>query len=95
MRMGTFRVKGDTVDVFLSDEDIMLRIIFWGNEIERIQILDSETQMPTEDVEGFKIFPANIFVTTQTRIQQAIRMIQDDLVAQVEYFKSIGKHHLS
>ena len=53
LRMGTFRVKGDTVDVFLSDEDIMLRVIFWGNEIERIQVLDSETQLPTEDVEGF------------------------------------------
>ena len=47
LRMGTFRVKGDTVDVFLSDEDIMLRVIFWGNEIERIQALDSETQLPT------------------------------------------------
>ena len=67
LRMGTFRVKGDTVDVFLSDEDIMLRVIFWGNEIERIQVLDSETQLPTEDVEGFKIFPANIFVTTKAK----------------------------
>ena len=86
LRMGTFRVKGDTVDVFLSDEDIMLRIIFWGNEIERIQILDSETQMPTEDVEGFKIFPANIFVTTKERMLGALGQIDLDRENQVAAF---------
>ena len=86
LRMGTFRVKGDTVDVFLSDEDIMLRIIFWGNEIERIQILDSETQLPTEDVEGFKIFPANIFVTTKERMRAAMGQIDIDRENQVAAF---------
>ena len=86
LRMGTFRVKGDTVDVFLSDEDIMLRIIFWGNEIERIQILDSETQLPTEDVEGFKIFPANIFVTTKERMKAAMGQIDLDRENQVAAF---------
>lgn len=86
LRMGTFRVKGDTVDVFLSDEDIMLRIIFWGNEIERIQILDSETQLPTEDVEGFKIFPANIFVTTKDRMRAAMGQIDLDRENQVAAF---------
>ena len=86
LRMGTFRVKGDTVDVFLSDEDIMLRIIFWGNEIERIQILDSDTQMPTEDVEGFKIFPANIFVTTKERMRAAMGQIDLDRETQVAAF---------
>ena len=86
LRLGTFRVKGDTVDVFLSDEDIMLRIIFWGNEIERIQILDSETQMPTEDVEGFKIFPANIFVTTKERMRAAMGQIDLDRENQVAAF---------
>jgi len=86
LRMGTFRVKGDTVDVFLSDEDIMLRIIFWGNEIERIQILDSETQMPTQDVEGFKIFPANIFVTTKERMKAAMGQIDLDRENQVAAF---------
>ena len=86
LRMGTFRVKGDTVDVFLSDEDIMLRIIFWGNEIERIQILDSETQLPTEDVEGFKIFPANIFVTTKERMRNAMGQIDLDRENQVAAF---------
>ena len=86
LRMGTFRVKGDTVDVFLSDEDIMLRIIFWGNESERIQILDSETQLPTEDVEGFKIFPANIFVTTKERMRAAMGQIDLDRENQVAAF---------
>ena len=86
LKMGTFRVKGDTVDVFLSDEDIMLRIIFWGNEIERIQILNSETQMPTEDVEGFKIFPANIFVTTKDRMRAAMGQIDLDRENQVAAF---------
>ena len=86
LRMGTFRVKGDTVDIFLSDEDIMLRIIFWGNEIERIQILDSETQLPTEDVEGFKIFPANIFVTTKERMRAAMGQIDIDRENQVAAF---------
>ncbi|MBQ6079190.1 MAG: excinuclease ABC subunit UvrB [Muribaculaceae bacterium] len=86
LRMGTFRVKGDTVDIFLSDEDIMLRIIFWGDEIERIQILDSETQLPTEDVEGFKIFPANIFVTTKERMRAAMGQIDLDRENQVAAF---------
>ena len=86
LRMGTFRVKGDTVDIFLSDEDIMLRIIFWGNEIERIQVLDSETQLPTEDVEGFKIFPANIFVTTKERMMGALGQIDLDRENQVAAF---------
>ena len=86
LRMGSFRVRGDTVDVFLSDEDIMLRVIFWGNEIERIQILDSETQLPTEDVVGFKIFPANIFVTTKERMMGALGQIDLDRENQVAAF---------
>ena len=86
LRMGTFRVKGDTVDIFLSDEDIMLRVIFWGNEIERMQVLDSDTQQPTEDVDGFKIFPANIFVTTKERMQGALGQIDLDRENQVAAF---------
>jgi len=85
-KMGTFRVKGDTVDVFSSDEDIMLRVIFWGNDIERIQILDNETQLPTQDVEGFKIFPANIFVTTKERMAGALGQIDLDRETQVAAF---------
>ena len=92
LKMGTFRVKGDTVDVFLSDEDIMLRVIFWGNEIERIQVLDSETQLPTEDVEGFKIFPANIFVTTKERMRNAMGQIDLDerVTYDMEMMREVG-----
>lgn len=86
MKMGNFRVKGDTVDVYLSDEDIMLRVIFWGNEIESMQLLDPLTQMPREQVEGFRIFPANIFVTTKERMAGALGKIAVDLGTQVEAF---------
>jgi excinuclease ABC subunit B len=90
LTMGTFRVKGDTVDVFLSDEEIILRVIFWGNEIESIQLLDTITQIPTENVEGFKIFPANVFVTTKERMGSAIGQIEVDLGTQVEMFRREG-----
>ncbi|MBR1552101.1 MAG: excinuclease ABC subunit UvrB [Muribaculaceae bacterium] len=87
MKMGNFRVKGDTVDIFLSDEDVMLRVIFWGNEIESMQLLDPLTQMPTQNVEGFRIFPANIFVTTKERMAGALGRIDVDLGTQVEAFR--------
>ncbi len=86
MRMGNFRVKGDTVDIYLSDEDIMLRVVFWGNEIESLQLLDPRSQEPRERVEAFKIFPANIFVTTKERMAGAIGNIVLDLETQVDAF---------
>ena len=89
---GTFRVKGDTVDVYLAYGDAAYRIMFWGDEIDSIQVFDPLNNSTLDRPEQVSIFPANIFVTTQDRIQKAIRMIQDDLVAQVEYFNSIGKH---
>ncbi|MBR1803642.1 MAG: excinuclease ABC subunit UvrB [Muribaculaceae bacterium] len=91
MKMGNFRVKGDTVDVYLSDEDIMLRVIFWGNEIESMQLLDPLTQMPREQVDGFRIFPANIFVTTKERMAGALGKIDVDLGTQVEAFNREGR----
>ena len=87
MKMGNFRVKGDTVDIFLSDEDVMLRVIFWGNEIESMQLLDPLTGMPTQNVDGFRIFPANIFVTTKERMAGALGRIDVDLGTQVEAFR--------
>ncbi len=89
---GTFRVKGDTVDVYLAYGDAAYRLMFWGDEIDQIEVFDPLNGSVIDRPEQVSIYPANIFVTTQSRIQQAIRMIQDDLVAQVEYFKSIGKN---
>jgi excinuclease ABC subunit B len=92
MRMGNFRVKGDTVDVYLSDEDIMLRVIFWGNEIETLQLLDPRSYLPRETVEAFRIFPANIFVTTKERMANALGRIDVDLGTQVEAFNREARH---
>ena len=83
---GTFRVVGDTVDVSLAYEKIMVRIIFWGNEIETIQILDVDTQLPTETVEAFKIYPANLFVASKERVIKALGEISVDLGTQVDMF---------
>ncbi len=91
-KRGTFRVKGDTVDVFLAYDDYAFRILFWDDEIEEIYAFDPLTGRKLENFDEAKIFPANIFVTTQERIQRAIREIQDDMMAQVAYFKEIGKY---
>ena len=90
-RRGTFRVKGDTVDIFLAYGDNAYRIIFWGDEIEEIQVFDPLNGVIIENLEEVVIYPASIFMTTQFRMQNAIHQIQDDLVKQMEFFKSIGK----
>ena len=90
-KRGTFRVKGDTVDVFLAYDDVALRIGFFGNEIEDIETIDPMTGQRIEVMENAAIFPAQLFVTPKDRLNQAIIHIQDDMVAQVEYFRSIGK----
>lgn len=91
-KRGSFRVKGDTVDVFLPYHDIAVKIVFWDDEIEEISTFDPFTGEVIKELDSAKIYPANIFVTTKSRIAEAIRNIQDDLVKQVEYFKSIGKN---
>src|SRR6056297_1792119 len=88
---GTFRVKGDTIDIYLAYSDLGYRVIFWGDEIEEIESFDPQTNDMIESLESGIIYPANIFVTTKERMHQAIRQIQDDLFQQIEYFKSIGK----
>lgn len=88
---GNFRVKGDTVDVFLAYTDFIIRVIFWGDEIESIEAIDPLTGVTTEAFSNYRIFPANLFVTTKERIFRAIDEIQIDLGKQVEFFKSIGK----
>lgn len=88
---GNFRVKGDVVDVFPAYADFAFRISFFGDDIEDISIIDPVSGRKTEQATDIAIFPANIYVTPKDRLNQAIRDIQDDLVAQIEYFKSIGK----
>ncbi len=88
---GNFRVKGDVVDVFPAYADIAFRISFFGNDIEELTIIDPVSGKKIESVEHLAIFPANIYVTPKDQLNSAIRDIQDDLVLQIEYFKSIGK----
>ncbi|MDP4210006.1 MAG: excinuclease ABC subunit UvrB [Bacteroidota bacterium] len=91
-KRGSFRVKGDTVDIFLAYSDVAYRIIFWGDEIEEIYSFDPVSGYKIENLSEALIYPANIFVTTKERMNGAIREIQDDLFKQVEFFKQIGKH---
>lgn len=92
LKRGQFRVKGDTVDIMLSFEEIQLRIIFWGDEIERIQTIDPREGYVLSNLEGFNIYPANIFVTSKERVASAIDMISLDLGQQVDFFRNEGKN---
>jgi excinuclease ABC subunit B len=85
---GNFRVKGDTVDIFPAYADTAFRIHFWGDEIEKIERFDPSDRQVLESFENLRIFPANIFVTGKSRLQEAIHQIQDDLVKQVDLFKN-------
>lgn len=86
-KRGTFRVKGDTVDVFVAYADFAYRFIFWGDEIESIQRIDPITGEKQSDERIITIFPANLFVTGKDQLQVAIREIQDDMVEQVQFFE--------
>lgn len=86
-KRGSFRVKGDTVDVFVAYADFAYRIIFWGDEIEAIQRIDPESGKKISDESNISIFPANLFVTGKDTLQQAMIEIQDDLVAQIKHFE--------
>ena len=88
---GNFRVKGDTVDVFLAYHDYIIRVIFWGDEIESIESVDPLSGVTTEKFDAYRIFPANLFVTTQERINRAVDEIIIDMGKQVEFFREIGK----
>lgn len=89
---GSFRTKGDTVDVFLSGADNAVRIEFFGDEVDNISIIDPPTGAHIEDIEEISIYPANNFVTTKERSIAAISQIRDDLYEQIAYFESVGKH---
>lgn len=88
---GQFRVKGDTVDLYLAYEEIIIRIIFWGDEIESISSLNPETMETELQLGGYKIFPANIFVSTKERTASAIHQIELDLGKQVDMFRNEGR----
>ena len=90
LRRGTFRVKGDTVDIFLAYSDNILRITWWDDEIDSIEEVDADTFHRIATFSDYEIYPANLFVTTKEQQESAIRMIQDDLVKQVDYFTEIG-----
>jgi excinuclease ABC subunit B len=92
-KRGTFRVRGDTLDLYPAYADLAIRIIFWGDEIEELEIFDPVNSNVIEKPEQFIIYPANIFVTTRERINQAISSIQDDMVKQVAWFNEIGKEY--
>ena len=91
LERGEFRVKGDTVDVFMAYSNNILRVTFWDDEIEEIEELDSVTFRRIESFEEYQIYPANIFVTDKNQVDKAVRMIQDDLSAQIDHFTAIGE----
>ena len=90
LQRGNFRVKGETVDIFMAYSDNVLRVTWWDDEIDSIEEVDSMTYHRLASFETYEIYPANLFVTTKEQQESAIRMIQDDMVKQEEFFKSIG-----
>jgi excinuclease ABC subunit B len=91
LERGNFRVKGDTVDIFLAYADHILRVVFWGNEIDSITTIDPLNGRTIGTLHEFRIFPANLFVTSKERTALGIEMILADLDKQVDFFQSIGK----
>ncbi len=89
---GNFRVKGDTIDIYLAYTDHFVRVTFWGDEIESIATWDPETVSRRHTFQEFNIYPANIFVTSKETLHNAIWEIQQDVEKQAEYFREIGKN---
>ena len=90
-KQGTFRVKGDTVDIYIAYGDKCYRVVFYDNEIEAIYAIDPMTGQRLESLERIVVYPANLFVTTRERIERAIREIHLDLGKQCEFFESVGR----
>lgn len=88
---GHFRVKGDSVDINLAYNDLALRVQFWDDEIDSIEEFDINTGQSVEQYDSYRIYPANLFMTTKESQERAIRQIQDDLTERVGYFQEIGK----
>lgn len=90
LKRGNFRVKGDTVDVFMAYSDNVLRVSWWDDEIDSIEELDSVTYHSMARFDEYQIYPANIFVTSKEQTASAIRMIQDDLMERIDFFTELG-----
>lgn len=91
LNRGNFRVKGDTVDIYLAYSDNLLRVMFWDDEIDSIEEIDPISGHRTGIFDEYKIYPANLFMTTKESTLKAIHQIEDDLTKQVAYFEEIGK----
>lgn len=91
LNRGNFRVKGDTIDIFLAYSDKLLRVVFWGDEVDSIEEVDPLSGLKIASFDVYKIYPANLFMTTKESTLAAIHQIEDDLTKQVEFFESIGK----
>ncbi|MDD6842249.1 MAG: excinuclease ABC subunit UvrB [Prevotellaceae bacterium] len=90
LQRGTFRVKGDTIDILMAYSDAVLRVIFWDDEIDSIEELDHITMQRLGRFDEYKIYPANLFTTSQQQTIKAIHDIQDDLTKQIEFFTDLG-----
>lgn len=91
LNRGEVRVKGDTVDIALAYSDNLLRIVYWGDEIESIEEIDPQTLVRVSLYEEYKVYPANLFMTSKETQEKAVRQIEDDLAVQVAYFEEMGK----
>ena len=90
LKRGNFRVRGDTVDVFMAYSDNVLRVSFWDDEIDTIEEVDSVTLHRLASFDSYQIYPANLFVTSKEQTEKAVRLIQDDLVKQIDFFNEQG-----
>lgn len=91
LNRGEFRVKGDTVDIALAYSDNLLRIVYWGDEIESIEEIDAQTLTRISSYDEYKVYPANLFMTSKEMQEKAVRQIEDDLAVQMAYFEEMGK----
>ena len=89
---GKFRIKGETMDIFPAYADIAYRVVFWDDEIDSLESFNPVTGRRIEDLSELTLFPANIFVTSQSKLNSAVREIQDDMFKQCEYLREIGKN---
>ena len=90
LKRGNFRVKGDTIDIAMAYSEVILRVTFWDDEIDAIEELDPTTMQRMSTFDEYKLYPANLFMTTQEQTNTAIRNIQDDLVKQIAFFEEQG-----